>query len=145
MDIQESNNRQAFVPLSNLVRDDRILPETRWLATVIIPPVIRLFIGVISVIGVMTLGISLLLFLQPFFMIRIWPWMLTPLTARVVGAIFALPGVLGLGIAHEPRWSAARLLLEAHACSIAMILIAAAFSWNNFDQSIPFTWFIVGG
>ena len=52
--------------------------------------------------------------------------MLTPLTARVVGAMFALPGVVGLGIALEPRWSAARILLEAHACSIAMILIAAA-------------------
>ena len=84
---------------------------------------IRLFIGVI---GVLTLAISLLLFLQPLLMIRIWPWMLTPLTARVVGAMFALLGVLGLCIALEPRWSAARLLLEAHACSIAMILIAAA-------------------
>ncbi|HEX6108146.1 MAG TPA: hypothetical protein VFZ02_01940 [Ktedonobacteraceae bacterium] len=108
----------------------------------IIPPVIRLFIGVI---GVITLAVGLLLFLQPLLMIRIWPWLLTPLTARVVGAMFALPGVVGLGIALEPRWSAARIILEAQALSIAMILIATARAWSDFNQSNPLTWFFVGG
>jgi hypothetical protein len=108
----------------------------------IIPPIIRLFIGVI---GVITLAVGLLLFLQPLLMIRIWPWLLTPLTARVVGAMFALPGVVGLGIALEPRWSAARIILEAQALSIAMILIATARAWSDFNQSNPLTWFFVGG
>jgi hypothetical protein len=108
----------------------------------IIPLVIRLFIGVI---GVITLAVGLLLFLQPLLMIRIWPWLLTPLTARVVGAMFALPGVVGLGIALEPRWSAARIILEAQALSIAMILIATARAWRDFNQSNPLTWFFVGG
>ncbi|HAT45901.1 MAG TPA: hypothetical protein DCS90_12445, partial [Ktedonobacter sp.] len=94
----------------------------------IIPQVIRLFIGVI---GVITLAVSLLLFLQPALMIGLWPWMLTPLTARVVGAMFALPGVVGLGIALEQRWSAARIILEAQAFSILMILIAAVRAWSD--------------
>jgi hypothetical protein len=114
-------------------------PET---GDAIIPAVIRLFIGVI---GVMTLAISLLLFLQPVLMIRIWPWMLTPLTARVVGAMFALPGVVGLGIALEPRWSAACILLEAQGLSIVMILIATARAWSDFKQTNPLTWCFVGG
>ena len=105
-------------------------------------PVIRLLIGII---GLITLAVSLLLFLQPGFMIRIWPWALTPLTARVVGAMFALPGIVGLGIATEKRWSAARIILEAQACSIATILIAAAFSWSDFSTSNPLTWLLVGG
>ncbi len=109
---------------------------------IIIPPLIRLFIGVI---GLITLAVSLLLFLQPDLMIRQWSWMLTPLTARVVGAMFALPGIVGLGIAAEKRWSAGRIILEAQACSIAVILIAAAFAWGNFDQSNPVTWLFVGG
>ncbi len=109
---------------------------------VIIPPVIRLFIGVI---GAITLAVSLLLFLQPALMIGLWPWKLTPLTARVLGAMFALPGMVGLGIASEPRWSAARIILEAQALSIAMILIATARAWSDFDQSNPLTWFFVGG
>ena len=28
---------------------------------------------------------------------------------------------------------------------VAMILIAAAFSWSDFDQSNPLTWLFVGG
>ncbi len=109
---------------------------------VIIPQVIRLFIGVI---GVITLAVSLLLFLQPALMIRFWPWMLTPLTARVVGAMFALPGVVGLGIALEKRWSAARIILEAQAFSIVMILIATARAWSDFERSNLITWLFVGG
>lgn len=109
---------------------------------VIIPQGMRLFIGVI---GVITLTVSLLLFLQPALMIRLWPWMLTPLTARVVGAMFALPGVVGLGIALEKRWSAARIILEAQAFSIVMILIAIVRAWSNFKPSNLSTWLFVGG
>ena len=108
----------------------------------IIHPVIRLFIGII---GLITLAVSLLLFLQPDLMIRQWPWMLTPLTARVVGAMFALPGVVGLGVALEQRWSAARIILEAQAFSIVMILIATARAWSDFEQSNAITWLFVGG
>src|SRR5207247_5614001 len=105
-------------------------------------PMIRLLIGII---GLITLAVSLLLFLQPELMIRQWPWTLTPLTARVVGAMFALPGIVGLGIATEKRWSAARIILEAQACSIAMILIAAAFYWADFAPSNAITWLFIGG
>lgn len=108
----------------------------------ILHPVIRLFIGII---GLITLVVSLLLFLQPALMIHQWPWMLTPLTARVVGAMFALPGIVGLGIATEKRWSAAPIILEAQALSIVMILIAAAFSWSDFAPSNPISWLFVGG
>ncbi|HYX51169.1 MAG TPA: hypothetical protein VE843_15590 [Ktedonobacteraceae bacterium] len=127
-----------IVWLRNRTTDSGI-PEPNEL---IIHPIIRLFIGII---GAITLAISLLLFLQPALMIRLWPWMLTPLTARVVGAMFALPGIVGLGIATEKRWSAARIILEAQACSLVMILIAAAFSWEDFALSNPLTWLFVGG
>jgi len=118
---------------------DSGIPEPNEL---IIHPMIRLLIGII---GLITLAVSLLLFLQPALMISLWPWMLTPLTARVVGAMFALPGIVGLGIATEKRWSAARIILEAQACSIVVILIAAAFSLDDFAPSNPLTWLFVGG
>lgn len=117
-------------------------PSTAEPNEVIIPQGMRLFIGVI---GVITLVVSLLLFLQPALMIRLWPWMLTPLTARVAGAMFALPGLVGLGIALEKRWSAARIILEAQAFSIVLILIAAARAWSDFEQSNLSTWLFVGG
>jgi hypothetical protein len=108
----------------------------------IIHPAIRLCIGII---GLITLAVSLLLFLKPDLMIRQWPWVLTPLTARVLGAMFALPGIVGLGIATEKRWSAARIILEAQACSIAIMLLAAALAWSDFALSNPLTWLFVGG
>ena len=108
----------------------------------IIHPAIRLFIGSI---GLITLAVSLLLFLKPDLMIRQWPWVLTPLTARVLGAMFALPGIVGLGIATEKRWSAARIILEAQACSIAIMLLAAGLSWSDFALSNTLTWLFVGG
>lgn len=108
----------------------------------IIPDSVRWFSGVV---GTATLAVSVLLFLLPGLMISLWPWMLTPLTARVVGAMFALPGLVGLGLAVERRWSAARIILEAQSISIVLILIAAARAWGDFDQSKPATWLFIGG
>ena len=67
----------------NSVEQDTIIPYT-W----------RLIMGAF---GSITLVISLFLFLQPGMLISLWPWTLTPLTARVMGAMFALPGLVGLG------------------------------------------------
>src|SRR5437588_8370337 len=46
-----------------------------------VPRLVRLVIGIV---GGLTLLTSMLLFLQPGFMISTWPWQLTPLTARVM-------------------------------------------------------------
>ena len=62
------------------------------------------------------------LFLWPQRMIGIWPWMLTIGTARAVGGWLALPGVLCLGIARDPRWSAARLAVQSQALGFLLIL-----------------------
>lgn len=131
-----------FLVFAVWLRNRMTDPETAEPDEVLIPQVIRLFI---AVIGVITLAVSLLLFLQPALMIRLWPWMLTPLTARVVGAMFALPGVVGLGIAREKRWSAARIILEAQGFSLVMILIATARAWSDFEQSSLSTWLFVSG
>lgn len=99
----------------------------------VIPKNFRLFMGAI---GVITLLISLFLFLQPNILVELWPWSLTPLTSRVMGAMFALPGLVGLGIALDKRWSSAGLILQSQGFSILLILIAAfraryEFDWGN--------------
>ena len=66
-----------------LQRDDHVYGFTRHLAVIIIP--------------------FLLLFLSPQAMIAVRPWTPTPLTARIVGVVFALPGLVGLGIALDKR------------------------------------------
>lgn len=101
--------------------------------------------GAMAVVGVITIVISGLLFLRPDLMIAVWPWQLTPLTARVVSAMFVLPGLVGLGIAADARWSSARLILQSQAFSIAFILISAARAWDDFDRSSPSAYVFVGG
>ncbi len=100
---------------------------------------------IVGLVGAATLLVSLLLFLFPQGMIQVWPWTLSPLTARVLGAMFALPGIVGLGIAFEPRWSAARIILQSQSFSILMILIAAARAWADFHPENLLTWLFVGG
>ena len=109
---------------------------------VTVPQLIR---AVIGAVGAPTLIISLFLFLEPTLMIALWPWHLTPLTARVVGAMFILPGVVGLGIALDERWNAAQIILESQSFSILLILAAAARAWSDFDGQNPGTWLFVGG
>jgi hypothetical protein len=109
---------------------------------VTIPLVWRWFMGTV---GVITVAVSTLLFIQPALMIAVWAWPLTPLTARVLGAMFALPGLVGLGIALDARWSNARLILQAQAFSILFILMSAARSWGEFNLANPITYLFVGG
>jgi hypothetical protein len=76
-------------------------------------------------------------------MINIWSWALTPLTARVVGGMFALQGMFGLCMALDSRWSAARITLESQLVNMLFILIATVRTWSTFDQARPFTWVFV--
>jgi hypothetical protein len=117
-------------------------PRSPDAAEVIIPNGLRWLLGFV---GALTLIISLLLFLFPQAMIAVWPWTLTALTARVAGAMFALPGLVGLGIALDRRWSAARIILQAQALSIVFILIAAIRAWSDFNPANIATWLFIGG
>lgn len=93
--------------------------------------------------GIFNVAVSTLLFVAPQGMISIWPWALTPLTARVVGSMFALQGVFGLCVSLDGRWSAARITLESQLASMLFILIATVRTWSTFDQARPFTWVFV--
>ena len=105
-----------------------------------VPSLVRLVIGIVGGVTVLT---SIVLFLQPGFMISTWPWQLTPLTARVMGALFALTGVGELCIALDARWSAVRIPLQSQMIGIALIALAIIFSWKNFHQANPLTWMFI--
>lgn len=101
------------------------------------PQFLRVIIGIVGIFGTV---VSLLLFLAPDFMLTIWPWKLTLLTARVVGAQFALLAVVGLGLMLDQRWSASRILLQSQFVTLFFFLGAVIFSWGDFDKANPITW-----
>lgn len=99
---------------------------------------------IIGVIGISAAATSLFLYLFPGTAISIWPWSLTELTARVVGAIFAL-GVVGIGAFRERRWSSARILMQVEGFMLVLIVISVVRSHADFDVSRPLTWvFAIG-
>jgi len=84
------------------------------------------------------------LFLFPYQAVEIWPWKLSPLTARVLGAIFAL-GLAGLGAVRERRWSAARILLQVEGMMLFLILVAGVRAHAEFDPGNALTWLFAAG
>ena len=78
-------------------------------------------------------------------MIDIWPWALTPLGAATLGAWFALPGVTALMMGIDGRSSAIRITLESQLIGLALILLATARAWEQFDTSNALTYVFAGG
>jgi hypothetical protein len=109
------------------------------------PPFPKPVVAALIASGVVMLAIAAWLFLIPSSAIGVWPWALTPLTARTVAAFVALPGVAWLAIAEDGRWSATKAVVETLALGLVLLLIAVARAWEEFDTSRPLTWAYVGG
>jgi hypothetical protein len=107
----------------------------------VVPPAMGRVIGAIGVLAACT---SAFLFLFPQRAIALWPWTLTPLTARVMGAIFAL-GIAAIGAFSERRWSAVRILLQVEMFMLVLILVGAVRAAGDMDPSNPLTWLFAVG
>lgn len=109
------------------------------------PPFPKPVVAALIASGVVMFVIAAWLFLFPSSAIAVWPWTLTPLTARTVAAFVALPGVAWLAIAADRRWSATKAVVETLALGLVLLLIAVARAWEQFDTGRPLTSAYVGG
>ena len=96
-------------------------------------------------LGLVLTAASVLLVVAPDVFIPTWPWALTPLTARVLGAMFGLSGIVGLGIAIDRRPVAARAIVQAQAIAIAGILVGLVRAQAEIDWQTPAAWLFCGG
>jgi hypothetical protein len=76
----------------------------------VVPQWVRRLAGLIGVVSILFWGVN---FFFPTLLISIWPWTLSPLTARTVCAWGALVSVGGMVLSREPRWSAWRNNIQA--------------------------------
>lgn len=120
-------NRPYDLPVAD---DDLLLPQ-----------VIARIIGAVGVLAVVT---GLFLFLWPAKAITFWPWLITPLTARVLGAIYCL-GIAGTGTFFDRRWSSARLSFQVAVAMLVLILVAGLRARAEFDPGNVLTWMFLGG
>ncbi|EWT03333.1 hypothetical protein N865_19155 [Intrasporangium oryzae NRRL B-24470] len=109
--------------------EDRLGPVARW---------------TVGVVGVGALAQGVVMFVAPAVMIPVWPWLLTPLTCRVMGAIFCL-GSAGIWVFLDPRWTTVRLMLQVEVIMISLILVAAARARSELATDRPLTWLVLGG
>jgi hypothetical protein len=84
------------------------------------------------------------LFMFPDQLGPLWPWPLTPITAQAVGGWLILPGVVGILLPLDPRWSAWKITLTAQTISIGFIFIGIALSWQEFSQAFATALFAGG-
>lgn len=110
-----------FLVLAAWLHNRRTDPKLPEAGDVRLPSALRLLL---AVAGAPPLLIGLGLFVWPQALLGVWAWELTPLTARVTGAVLSLPGVVGLSLLGEGRWSAVRVLLGAQLLSLAGVLVA---------------------
>ena len=98
----------------------------------------------IVIVGMLALAQGLVMFIAPAVAIPAWPWMLTPLTCRVVGSIFCL-GSAGIMALIDPRWSTLEVMFRVEIVMITLILISAARAWTEFDPGKALTWLLLAG
>jgi hypothetical protein len=120
-------------------RTDPGMPETTDAA---VPGFMR---QAVAVVGAVMLLAAVVIFVRPQVAIRIWPWSLTPLTARVVAGWLLLPAVAGIYLWREPRWSSWRVPLESVAVACVFILVATVIAWDDWRPSNPLTVLFVAG
>ena len=99
---------------------------------------------VIALVGVAALLQGVVMFAAPPLELPYWPWLLTPLTCRVMGAVFCL-GVAGITVLVDPRWTSVKLMLQVAMLMIALILVAAVRAAPEFDAKQPLTWMLLAG
>ncbi len=103
------------------IRNNRTDPLTADAGDILVPDAIRF---VVRSIGIVLSLVTIVGFIAPQLLMQIWPWELTPLTARVTSGWIALVGFGSLFLAAEKRWSAWQLALQVIAMWEILILIA---------------------
>jgi hypothetical protein len=93
-------------------------------------------------LGVVLLGFAVLAFVAPERVIALWPWQLTPLTARIMGGWFVLLGVGGLVIGRESRWSSWPVGLQAIGIWHVLVVIAAVLNPGDFPNGL-LNWYLI--
>lgn len=94
---------------------------------------------VIGSVGVLAGLTSAFTFLDPGRAISIWPWGLTPLTARVMASILAL-GTAAVGAFTERRRSCLRLMVEVEVFMLVLIGFGVVRATSEIDPDRPLTW-----
>lgn len=100
---------------------------------------------VLALVGAAATVTGLVLFVTPALLIETWAWEVSPLTARIVGAVLTLPGMVNVWMLWDARWSAFRRVFQAQLVSLACILLAIAVRFGDLAWERPSAGMFVAG
>lgn len=100
---------------------------------------------VLIVSGLMQIVFGLRLLADPASLTAMWPWEMTPITARLLGASTLVSVPLALLSVWFNRYSAARLPMIMIICYRVLQLAAGFMHFERFDLASPTTWNYFGG
>ncbi len=95
--------------------------------------------------GAGMLLLSIICFLFPDLLINTFAWPLNDFSARLLAGWMSIPGVGGITLALEPRWSGWRILLQAAYFGLVCFVLAVPRAWGDLILSRPFTWAMLVG
>jgi hypothetical protein len=93
------------------------------------------FLGAARVGACLALVTAAAFYIAPSTAMHVWPWKLTPLTARVLASFIAQVGVGAMVLSFERRWSGWRLIVQTFFVATALLLIGAARESGDFGPS----------
>jgi hypothetical protein len=123
-------------------RNHRVDPRTPEPGETVLPPNVLLgarVFGAGAFIG------AAVFFLSPETAIDVWPWTLTPLTARVLASFMFQVGMGAMLLSFDQRWSSWRLLIQTFFVATAFLLVGAIRAFDDFDTGNVVTWLYLGG
>lgn len=95
--------------------------------------------------GLLASTLGVLMLVQPQIGVDIWPWTLSPLTARVIAGWLLLSGTASLILAPDRRWDVWRMPFETTVLWAILVLLGVVRVWDNFEPSAPATWIFLLG
>jgi hypothetical protein len=98
-----------------------------------LPGALRVAMGAI---GTLVVAGALWVFFDPVGFADDIPWVMTPLTTRVVMGVVALYGTVWVSVAVDGRRSAATIVLEAHSVGLAALLISLLVGGVSADRPL---------
>src|SRR5437879_4609439 len=119
--MEEVNKKNGFFKPLGMVRNDRILPETRWLAVLIIPFLVAAFI---------------LLYFWPNDTDKLFAWTIKPamtpmmLAAAYLGGIYFFTRVL-----LAKQWHLVKVGFFAVTAFASLLGLATVLQWHRFTHS----------
>ncbi len=99
----------------------------------------------LALVGAAASVTGLVLFAVPQLLIGTWAWEVTPLTARIVGAVLTLPGMVNVWMLRDARWSAFRQVFQAQLVSLACIVLALVVRSGDLEWERPSAWLFTVG